>query len=137
MEARMSTVESSLKELQYKLGQNFVAVDEKIEYVQKKLDIKLEQQSQQLKERISTIDDRLQRMEDILLFLGQRFTGSAEVPCRPEVVRHSTWPEPASRRHGTTEMEVDMESNESDFSAWVRQLRRDSSSAHSDGDDPY
>ncbi|RPD55866.1 hypothetical protein L227DRAFT_579346 [Lentinus tigrinus ALCF2SS1-6] len=91
-DARMTTIETSLKELQYRLEQKFMAVDEKIEYVQKKLDAKLdaklEQQTQQLEGRISAIDDRLQRMEDILLFLGQRLGGSDEAG-RSGVVRQS------------------------------------------------
>ncbi|RPD56321.1 hypothetical protein L226DRAFT_469232 [Lentinus tigrinus ALCF2SS1-7] len=140
MDARMTTIETSLKELQskleeYKLEQKFVAVDEKIEYVQKKLDAKLEQQTQQLKGRISTIDDRLKRMEDILLFLGQRL-GRADEAGRSEV-RQSTWPEVASRQHGTFSAVGGYgESNESDFSAWVRQMRTSSSTrppAASDG----
>ena len=135
MDARMTTVETSLNDLRYKLEQQFVAVDDKIEYVQKKLDVKLEQQTQQLQGRISAIDDRLQRMEDILLSLGQRFGVADETAHRLEVVRQSTWPEPAIRNYNTyAQVSRRRQSEESEFSAWVRELRRTSSPTHTADD---
>lgn len=109
LDARMNALEGSLKEMQYKLDQNFVSVDEKVEFVKTRLGLKMEERLGKLEGRMFAMDGRLQRIEDLLLALGRSFGsghgGSSQSPAL---------------------LEADGPPSESEFSTWVRQLRNSS-----------
>ena len=111
LNARMSTLEAKLKDVQHQVEDSFAGVDARITVTQDRLS-----------GRMTTLDERLQRIEDLLLHLGQQVfslrsrsgdepSSQAVLPRRP--VRSQTLPAP---------LEPGVPS-ESDFSVWVRQMR--------------
>ena len=113
MDARMTALESSLNEMQYKISQNFVGVDDKIDVVQDRLSGKIAGVGERLDQftgRSSTLDERLGRIEDLLLFLGRGFGTGEERLARRNSARQMTFP--------------GSDSPESEYSAWIRELRK-------------
>ncbi|PIL29961.1 hypothetical protein GSI_07872 [Ganoderma sinense ZZ0214-1] len=113
LNARMSTLETKLKDVQHQMEDSFAGFDARITVTQDRLT-----------GRMASLDERLQRIEDLLLDLGQRVffvspSGSDSFsptipPLRP--VRSQTSPAPfKSEESGAA--------SESDFSAWVREMR--------------
>ncbi|RDX51421.1 hypothetical protein OH76DRAFT_1481353 [Lentinus brumalis] len=123
IDTRMSAMDASLKEMQYKFDQNFVSVDEKVDFVKTKLGLKMDERLGQLEGRMSAMDSRLERIEDLLMLMGQSFGFGSAVPAvRAPVSPQSTWPTivmPARTVDASP-------GSESDFSAWVRHLRSSS-----------
>ena len=118
LSARMGTLEARLKDVHHQVEDSFAGVDARITVTQDRLT-----------GRMASLDERLQRIEDLLLDLGQRVlgprTGGEPFPSpRPAVAseswqrpaRSQTLPAPVERGHGVA--------SESDFSAWVREMRR-------------
>ncbi|TBU21891.1 hypothetical protein BD311DRAFT_869699 [Dichomitus squalens] len=123
LNARIDNLETKLKEINHKMEDSFSAVDDRITVVQDRLSGKIDDRLQSLSK---TVDERLGRMEDLLLVLGQRLLGTADerlesgVPSSQLLRRQSTWP---TARLGVANGESSGGS-ESEFSAWVRQMRR-------------
>ncbi|KAI0757704.1 hypothetical protein C8Q80DRAFT_1216217 [Daedaleopsis nitida] len=118
LDARMNTLEENLREMQYKIEQRFVAADEKMEFVQEKIGVEIGQ----LKVRVAGLDDRLERIERLLVGIGEQVGGAGEwvgeehFPRRP--VRQQTWAGPDRQ-----ERSIGGPRFESEYSAWVRQMR--------------
>ncbi|KAI0683773.1 hypothetical protein C8T65DRAFT_749288 [Cerioporus squamosus] len=122
IDARMNTMEGSLKEMQYKFDRSFVSVDEKVEFVKTRLGLKMDERLGQLEGRMSSMDTRLQRIEDLLLLMGQSLgVASGGGVTRATPSWQPTWPTTATAQ--TVDASLD---SESDFSAWVRRLRSNS-----------
>ena len=112
LNARMSTLETKLKDVQHQVEDSFAGVDARITVTQDRLT-----------GRMTSLDERLQRIENLLLDLGQRVLSprlgdepfpSPAVMSLQTPVRSQTLPAP--REPGVT--------SESEFSAWVREMRR-------------
>ncbi|KAI1785580.1 hypothetical protein LXA43DRAFT_1037408 [Ganoderma leucocontextum] len=109
LNAHIDTLETKLKDVQHQVEDSFAGVDARITVTQDRLS-----------GRMASLDERLQRIEDLLLDLGQRAfrsrTGDEPLAASQRLVRSQTLPAPR-------ESSIPSES-ESDFSAWVRQMRR-------------
>ncbi|RPD59328.1 hypothetical protein L226DRAFT_314748 [Lentinus tigrinus ALCF2SS1-7] len=111
-DACMNALEGNLKEMQHNLDQSLVSVDEKVEFVKAKLGLKMD-------ERLSAMDSRLQRIEDLLLALALgRSVDASSASVSPAATG-------SQRAIASLTMGGSLDS-ESEFSSWVRQLRNSS-----------
>ena len=134
LNARIDTLETNLKEIHHKVQDSFAVVDDRITVVQDRLSGKLAERLESLSKRVderlaglsgrmTSLDERLGRMEGLLLVLGQQLLGAGDH--RPPsgttfpqqlVGRHQTWP---GIFNGDS-----IAASESEFSAWVREMRK-------------